>query len=212
MKIREEIASLAEPVAGFRTHPKNVRQGDVGAIAQSLEAHGQYRPIVVQRSTGYVLAGNHTYLAAKSLGWEKVAATFVDCDDEQAIRILLVDNRANDLAMYDDRALADLLKDLSATDIGLDGSLFTGDDLDDLIYRLEGTLGEAYAGPSLGELTEAYKAADTRTLLFPMSVAEYAEAVGLLKAVREHLGMENNSEVLMALLSDAHENISANAD
>lgn len=209
MNIREEIKHLAEPLAQFTTHPKNVRQGDVGAITQSLEAHGQYRPIVVQRSTGHILAGNHTYLAAKSLGWEKIAATFVDCDDEQAIKILLVDNRANDLAMYDDRALAELLKELSSG-AGLDGSLFTGDDLDDLLFRLEGTLGEAYVANSLSELTAEYEAADTRTLLFPLTVADYTDMASKLKALREEYGEDNNSELLKRIITAAYEDIQRN--
>lgn len=133
MNIRPEISDLAVPLTELRTHPKNIRQGDIGAICQSLEAHGQYRPIVVQRSTGHILAGNHTYQAARSLGWSHVAATYVECDDEQALRILLVDNRANDLATYDDSALSELLKELAATDIGLTGTLYDGDALDTLI-------------------------------------------------------------------------------
>lgn len=207
MNIREEIAHLAQPINDFKTHPKNVRQGDVGAISQSLEAHGQYRPIVVQRSTGHILAGNHTYLAAKSLGWEQIAATFVDCDEEQAIKILLVDNRANDLAMYDDRKLADLLKDLAATNAGLDGSLFSGDDLDDLLFRLEGTLGEAYIANSLAELKEDYEAADTRTMLFPLTVAEYADMANKLKALRDEYGEDSNSEILKRIINAAYEDI-----
>ena len=207
MNIREEIAHLAQPITQFKTHPKNVRQGDVGAISQSLTAHGQYRPIVVQKSTGHILAGNHTYLAAKSLGWEQVAATFVDCDDEQAIKILLVDNRANDLAMYDDRALADLLKDLVATDAGLDGSLFTGDDLDDLLFRLEGTLGEAYVGKSLSELKEGYDNRDTRTMLFPLTVGDYTDMAAKLKALRDEYGEDDNSALLKRLVNAAYEDI-----
>jgi hypothetical protein len=207
MNIREEIAHLAQPITDFKTHPKNVRQGDVGAISESLKAHGQYRPIVVQQSTGHILAGNHTYLAAKSLGWEKVAATFVDCDDEQAIKILLVDNRANDLAIYDDRALAELLKDLAATNAGLDGSLFSGDDLDDLLFRLEGTLGEAYIGSSLAELKEEYENADTRTMLFPLTVAEYTDMAAKLKALREEYGEDDNSAMLMRLVNAAYEDL-----
>ena len=207
MNIREEIAHLAQPITLFTTHPKNVRQGDVGAITQSLKSHGQYRPIVVQKSTGHILAGNHTYLAAKSLGWEQVAATFVDCDDEQAIKILLVDNRANDLAMYDDRALADLLKDLAATEAGLDGSLFTGDDLDDLLFRLEGTLGEAYIGKSLTELKEGYDNRDTRTMLLPLTVADYTDMAAKLKALREEYGEDDNSGLLKRLVNAAYEDI-----
>ncbi len=115
-------------------HPKNVRQGDIGAISESLRAHGQYRPIVVDRRTNRILAGNHTWKAAKALGWQQISAGFIETkDDDEALRILLADNKANDLATYDDDELINLLKDLAATDDGLEGTLFDGDDLDSLI-------------------------------------------------------------------------------
>ena len=117
-------------------HPRNVRQGDVGAISQSLTEHGQYRPIVVQRSTGQIIAGNHTYRAASSLGWKQVAVTYLDVTDEQALRILLVDNRTNDLATYDDTALTDLLTALAETEQQLAGTGFDLDDLDLLLQDL----------------------------------------------------------------------------
>lgn len=134
--IRTELVRLAQPIGSIEPHPRNVRQGDIGAIATSLEAHGQYRPIVVHKSTTHILAGNHTYHAARSLGWDKVACTFVDCSDEQALRILLADNRANDLATYDDSALTDLLQELANSE-GLEGTLYELSDLDDLIKLLE---------------------------------------------------------------------------
>ena len=135
--IRQEIKAMAQPIGNFTTHPRNVRQGDVGAICASLEAHGQYRSIVVHQATNQILAGNHTYLAALALGWDKIAATFVDCDDEQALRILLTDNRANDLATYDDAGLAELLKELSVTDLALTGTMYDAADLDDLLALFE---------------------------------------------------------------------------
>lgn len=207
MNIREELKQLACPIAQFKTHPRNVRQGDVGAITESLKAHGQYRAIVVQKSTGYVLAGNHTLMAAKALGWKEVAATFVDCDDEQALRILLVDNRANDLAMYDDRALADVLKELASTELGLEGSLFNGDDLDDLIYRLEGTTGNATEGKSLGEEKDKYAENDTRTLMLPYRVSEYTDLVTKLSAIRTSFGDESNSAVFKRIVDQAYEDL-----
>lgn len=135
--IRPELKALVVPIASVHPHPRNVRQGDVGAISQSLEAHGQYRPIVVHKATGNIIAGNHTYAAARSLGWSEIAATMVDCSEEQALRILLTDNRANDLASYDDQALVDLLKELMTTPEQLVGTLFDPADLDDLIGLLE---------------------------------------------------------------------------
>lgn len=123
-----------------RPHPKNVRQGDIGAICESLQAHGQYRAIVVQRSSGHILAGNHTWKAAKQLGWAEITTHFIDCDDDQAMRILLADNRANDLASYDDAALTALLQELAITDNGLAGTLFDNDSLDDLTALIDENL------------------------------------------------------------------------
>jgi DNA modification methylase len=131
--IRKEIENLAINIDEVHTHPANVRQGDVGAISESLKAHGQYRPIVYQQSTHRILAGNHTYKAALALGWTQIAATPVICDDEQALRILLADNKANDLATYDEPELIELLKQLADTSDGLLGTLFDEDELDSLI-------------------------------------------------------------------------------
>jgi ParB-like chromosome segregation protein Spo0J len=115
-------------IADLSPYPHNPRRGDVTAIAESLAAHGQYRPIVVNRRTGEVLAGNHTLLAAKRLRWKKIAVTWVDVDDEAAARIVLADNRTSDLATYDDNTLATLLRSLP----DLDGTGFGVADLDAL--------------------------------------------------------------------------------
>lgn len=131
--IHKDIQELAIDIDTVQPHPRNVRQGDVGAISESLQRNGQYRPIVVQTSTNYILAGNHTWRAAKMLGWETIAATFVDVNDEHGLRILLVDNRTNDIATYDNNALAELLRELAETDEQLLGTAFDGDYLDDLI-------------------------------------------------------------------------------
>ena len=131
--IRKELEHLAISIDDIHTHPSNVRQGDVGAICESLKAHGQYRPIVFQQSTKRILAGNHTWKAAKALGWQQIAATPIICDDQQALRILLADNKANDLATYDEPELIELLKQLADTDEGLLGTLFDEDELDSLI-------------------------------------------------------------------------------
>ena len=131
--IRKELEHLAISIDDIHTHPSNVRQGDVGAICESLKAHGQYRPIVFQQSTKRILAGNHTWKAAKALGWQQIAATPIICDDQQALRILLADNKANDLATYDEPELVELLKQLADTDEGLLGTLFDEDELDSLI-------------------------------------------------------------------------------
>ena len=81
--------------------PDNPRKGDIDKIAESLVANGQYKPIIVQKSTNYVLVGNHTLKAIKKLGWDSVDAVILDVNDDEAKRIVLVDNRTSDLSTYD---------------------------------------------------------------------------------------------------------------
>jgi hypothetical protein len=131
MKINIETQTINIDLV--QPHPRNVRQGDVGAISESLQAHGQYKPITYQKSTGRILAGNHTWKAAKALGWKEINASGIECDDEEALRILLIDNRTNDLATYDFDGLIDILKDLEGTEASLQGTGFDGDALDELI-------------------------------------------------------------------------------
>ena len=124
--------SKVVPIDSVKEYPGNARKGNVELIRESLRAHGQYRDIVVQRSTGYVLVGNHTRKAAKEEGWADISATFIDVDDEQAKRIVLVDNRANDVAGYDLPALADLLNDLPT----LEGTGFNEDAVGSVLASL----------------------------------------------------------------------------
>lgn len=140
-KIVDETAAthpaVSVPLTGLVTHPANPRHGDIGAIVESLKAHEQYRPIVVKRDGMQVLAGNHTMLAARALGWERIDAVILDVDDEEGVRIMLADNRTAELATYDDRALTDLLMDLQQqTPAGLAGTGFDGDALDRLLRDL----------------------------------------------------------------------------
>lgn len=111
-KIPDTLDKLIVPIDSLQHYGKNPRRGDVNAIADSLEANGQYKPITVRAGTGEVLAGNHTLKAAKQLGWTKIAATFIDVDDDAAARIVLVDNRTNDLAAYDTPELIELLQSI----------------------------------------------------------------------------------------------------
>jgi DNA modification methylase len=136
--IPETLDACRIDIGTVQPYDENPREGDVGALTVSLERNGQYRPIVVNRRDMRILAGNHTWKAAQALGWGSIAATFVDVDDEAARRIVLVDNRSNDVASYDEQALADLLQTLVLEEgpEGLVGTGFDGDDLDQLLADL----------------------------------------------------------------------------
>jgi ParB-like chromosome segregation protein Spo0J len=123
------------PIRYVRPHPRNPREGDVGAISESLKTLGQYRPIIVNKTDSTILIGNHTWHAAYALGWEEIAVTWIEVNEEQAIRILLSDNKTADLATYDDEELQILLASLTE----FSGTGFDGDDVDSILRGSEGT-------------------------------------------------------------------------
>lgn len=108
MDNQTELVSVEELI----THPQNPRVGNTEAIAASIEDNGWWGTVVVQSSTKHILAGNHRVMAAKQLGMERVHVYWVDVNDDQALKILLADNRTTDLASYDDAVLAELLSNL----------------------------------------------------------------------------------------------------
>jgi len=120
------------PVDELIPHPENARQGDVGAIAESLRVNGIYRPLVIQESSNLILKGNNTWQAIKTLGWDTVPVVFLDVNDEDARRVMLADNRLADKAGYYNAMLAEVLIDLDS----LDGTGFTPTDIDDILKDL----------------------------------------------------------------------------
>lgn len=118
------------PVDAITPHPDNARRGNTEAIKESLERNQQFAPIVVQKSTGYVLSGNHTLKAARELGWTEIAAVYVDVDDIHARRVMLAANRTADLGGYDDDAIVSLLSYLEGD---YEGTGYTKEDLDALL-------------------------------------------------------------------------------
>lgn len=168
-------------------HPDNPRQGDVTAIAASISAHGFYGALVVQQSTGHVLAGNHRLLAAQQLGLEEVPVVWVDCDDATARRILLVDNRANERATWDFEALAAVLSDLQAEDDDLHGLGWDE-------HELEALLGAEWSPPAANsESFDEYEEKGARRTL-TLSVDSWMVVDAAVALVRQRLGDHNLSE------------------
>lgn len=115
-------------VSEVLNHPLNPREGDIGSIIESLSTMGQYRPIVANKRTKHVVSGNHTLLAAVQLGWEKIAVHWIDVDDEQELKIMIVDNRTSDLATYDSGELNKLL-----TSTSIKGTGFSSEDVAEIL-------------------------------------------------------------------------------
>lgn len=218
------------PIGQLSEHPENYNRGDDERLAELLERYGQWRPAVVQRSTGRVLIGNTMLRAARDrLGWAELSVTYRDVDDDEARRILAADNRARDFSSRDDRALLTLLRQIGGDDGDLSGTLWDTDDFDDLRAVIEeqdaalpgdddapyaGQPGSAYGAggsadgsnvrrtPSYSEYEQAYADRATRFLALVYPVGQYPWMVAQLGKLAAELGVDTHAEVVLRLVAD----------
>lgn len=114
-------------------HPANPRRGDVDAIAGSIHANGFFGALIAQRTTRYVLVGEHRLRAARLEGATVLPVLWVDVDDEHALRILLADDRTSDLATNDDQVLAEVLSLLADSQGGTAGTGYDDQTVADIL-------------------------------------------------------------------------------
>jgi hypothetical protein len=132
MKIHtQEIQIVA--IDSLTPHPRNARLGDVVAISESIVHNGFYGAVIVQKSSGHIIVGNHRWQAAKGTGADKIPCIMIDVTDEDAERIMLADNRTAELGGFDEAQLRDVLDGLAETSLGLAGTGYRQEDIDALL-------------------------------------------------------------------------------
>lgn len=97
-----KYAPVDPTVCPLKLYPDNPNEGDIPLIAESLRENRQVQVIAVQKSTQYVLGGNHTLQAMqwnlehdrkdKRHRWQQIAYVELDVDDEEAARIVVALN------------------------------------------------------------------------------------------------------------------------
>lgn len=139
-------------IAALKTHPRNPRDGNVGAIISSILEFGFNAPLCVWKDN-VVIAGNHRLMALQSIKAQGLSAPrglhiegkhwLVPCVDAsalsetKALAYMVGDNRLSDIATNDDQQLAEILTTIAAEDEKLLlAAGFDGDDLDELLAQL----------------------------------------------------------------------------
>jgi len=197
----------------------NPRKGNVKKLAESLISNGQYKPIVVQKSTRQILAGNHLWKAAKELGWAEIDIVEIDVDNDKAKKIVAADNRLGELGTYDEQALLDLLEE-----INLEGTGYEPADVDDLLAfleekttvdwksgnSLEGQQENVQHRPTLSERAEHYAERTIRLLMCEYPNDQYVWIIEKLTTLREKYGVESNADAILKIVEEiTGENISS---
>ena len=111
-------------------NPRKHGEENLIAIRSSILSYGQVEPLVVQKSTKMVIAGNARLRVLKDLGYKSVKIVMLDVDDTEARKLSIALNRSGELAEWNEDVLAKHLEALSA-DMDFD-SLTVGFDEDDM--------------------------------------------------------------------------------
>lgn len=218
---------LADPHT-LQPHPRNARQGDVGAITEMIRATGWHTVVTLQASSGQIVAGWHRTQAAcwiidaianRDEDWMAWAVQHPDdplvhgvvpverkeLTDEEATAKMIADNRGNDLAAYDDAQLALLLQEM-ATGPGLEGTGWSGDGLDDFLGRLrsDGLLDGLIADDGL-DMSAAHQRAHDGYVAVSLTYLpeDRATVLAYLDGLMEKFTVETRAEALLRAAEDA---------
>ncbi len=116
----------------------NPRINDAAAerVADFIAEHGWTNPLLL-RPGGLTLAGHTRTKAGALLNLRRLPRLLIEPDDDaEAIKLALFDNRANELAQWEDDQLQALLAEVVAADGGVDDVIAMGFDDDDLLAAL----------------------------------------------------------------------------
>lgn len=105
----------------------------VEQLALSIAEFGFLNPLIVQRSSGKIIAGNTRYKAATKLKLLKVPVIYADLTDEKAKAFAIADNKLGELAMWDDDLLKELLMEINEDDLDIKLLGFDNFELDSIL-------------------------------------------------------------------------------
>lgn len=106
---------VALPVSEVQEWENNARihtRKNLDALKQSLKKYGQTKPILVQKSTMRIIAGNGTYQAICALGWNTVDCRLLDLSDSDSEALMIADNRIGELSAWDEMNLLNALQSI----------------------------------------------------------------------------------------------------
>lgn len=104
---------ITVPITSLSQHPHNPRihgKENIDYIKKSLKTFSQYSPIIVDKDTQHILAGNGTFQAALELGFTEIDTIQIEgLTEEQKLTIIVADNKLNESSYW----IKDSLKEIN---------------------------------------------------------------------------------------------------
>ena len=135
-ELPQEIMDLME----LKQHPKNPNkhpESQIATLRHLIKTHGYYAvSITIQKSTKTIIKGHGVREALLAEGYDKALVSVKDCDDAEALAILIADNKIASDSIIDDISLQNAINELSAMDVPALDFGFDDVDLSELADRI----------------------------------------------------------------------------
>lgn len=182
------------PITSIMPNPKNPRkinEIDLANLVESMRGLPElvnYRFVVVERKTGFILGGNQRWLAARKLGWETVPVAYADeMTVEQRKEFIIRDNIGS--GEWDEQVLLDKFPDFPLIDWGL------VDFVPEAEHREKDSA-------DLGAARESYDNAEVKQIVVFFDAKTHAEVSERLEQIKDENYFGDNGEALLFLLEN----------
>lgn len=103
------IKDILPPRLILKKHSKM----QITEISESIKEFGQYKPILLQKSSNRIICGYGVYLALKKLNIKEVFVKKIEVTDEEADNIRFTDNYSNESSKWNEDKLQYLFMEMS---------------------------------------------------------------------------------------------------
>lgn len=198
------------PIESVKKNPRNPRaisERKMEELMRSIKEFPkmlEYRPIIADRKTGYIVGGNQRHAACLLLGWTEIPVAYIDDMDDKKIReFMLKDNMQ--FGEWDFTKLKEFYSQEQLLTWGLEDAKYVSffDNFDEAKHTTDEP-----GDPDTGVSTKAdpqdqYDKNVIKKIVFNLSAEEYDEAVAKLAEFNRSHGFEDNTQALLLLL-DLH--------
>jgi DNA modification methylase len=161
-ELPQEIMLLSD----LKEHTKNPNkhpESQINKIRHAIKTHGYYAvTITIQKSTKTIIKGHGVREALLAEGYDKALVNVKDCDDNEALAILIADNKLQSDSIIDNASLQQVINELSELNIPALDFGFDPKDLEDLASQILADSG-GYQADEKDDVIPEVKEAITKT-------------------------------------------------
>jgi hypothetical protein len=218
---RQGVRLEYKRLSDLQSWDRNPKLHDIEKLQESMMRFGFANPLIEDEKSGKTLAGHgrtETLVKLKANGAPPPKHILLDKDGEWLVPVirglqfdneaeaeayLLADNRLQEIGGWDEKMLKEMLVDITDTAAALDGLGWSQKELNALVSQFD----KAQVGPKPEEKLDAFIGNIMSQIAFSFEQKEYDFVVETLDELQKEWKKGNHTEVLLALLQNAKEEL-----